>query len=181
MYQFRKHWGHTFCDASLSSSNSSVCGNSSKQLLDTVCRKLLHEQTVQMDSSITPTDIAASIRHLKLSSACGLDGLCPALYQLDSDAFGSILSIVFSYQLAGGTLLPSQKRICVALYKKGDRRDPGNYRPIALLLVDVKILTKSLPFCLQKLLPDLMHAEQKGFVEGRSLHHHVLMLHDLNK
>ncbi|OWZ11565.1 Pol Polyprotein [Phytophthora megakarya] len=45
--------------------------------------------------------------------------------------------------------------------------------------VDVKILSKTLAYRLQRFLPDLIHSDQKGFVKGRSLHHHVRFLHDI--
>ncbi|OWZ16095.1 Pol Polyprotein, partial [Phytophthora megakarya] len=79
-----------------------------------------------------------------------------------------------------GRLLASQRKSCVSLlYKKGDQRDPGNYRPISLMQVDVKILSKTLAHRLQKVHPLLIHPEQKGFIKCRSLHHHLRFVQDL--
>uniref|UniRef100_A0AAV1UA90 Reverse transcriptase domain-containing protein n=1 Tax=Peronospora matthiolae TaxID=2874970 RepID=A0AAV1UA90_9STRA len=65
-------------------------------------------------------------------------------------------------RLHRGTLLPSQRKSAfVLLHKKGSRAAPGNYRPITLVI------------------PDLIHPDQKGFVKGRSIHHHVRFLADL--
>ena len=67
----------------------------------------------------------------------------------------------------------------VLLHKKGSRAVPGNYRPISLVQVDVKVLSKALTFRLHHVISDLIHQDQKGFVKGRSIHHHIRFLSDL--
>jgi hypothetical protein len=53
---------------------------------------------------------------------------------------------------AGGSLPPTMREgDIVLLYKKGDSRDPRNYRPITLLQVDYKILAKILVTRIKKL------------------------------
>ena len=87
---------------------------------------------------------------------------------------------MFEYQLERGILLRSQRHSAITLlYKKGSRGDPGNYRPIALLCVDVKVLSKVLAYRLQRFLPKLIHQDQKAFVRGRSMHHHIRHLTDI--
>ena len=65
------------------------------------------------------------------------------------------------------------------LHKKGPRYDPGNFRPISLICVDVKALSKVLTYRLQLFLPQLIHIDQKAFIKGRSIHHHVRFMADL--
>eukprot|EP00962_Isochrysis_galbana_P002776 scaffold767_cov119-Isochrysis_galbana.AAC.2 len=55
----------------------------------------------------------------------------------------------------------------VLLYKKGDSRDPRNYRPITLLQVDYKILTKILVARMKKIVNNFVSKEQLGFVPKR--------------
>ena len=45
--------------------------------------------------------------------------------------------------------------------------------------VDVEILSKALTYRLQQVISDLIYRDQKGFVKGRSLHHYVRFLADL--
>ncbi|OWZ02418.1 Pol Polyprotein, partial [Phytophthora megakarya] len=95
-----------------------------------------------LDAPITADKLAGIIRHLRRNSAPGLEGLGAALYQLDPKACGSVVAVVFEYQLRRGELLASQRKSSVSLlYKKGDRRYPGKYRPILLMQVDVKLLS----------------------------------------
>jgi hypothetical protein len=67
----------------------------------------------------------------------------------------------------------------VLLFKKGDRADPGNYRPIALMPVEVKVLSRVLTNRLRPFMDCLVHPDQKGFIPGRSIHHQVLLVRDL--
>ncbi|KAJ0388549.1 hypothetical protein P43SY_010570 [Pythium insidiosum] len=77
-------------------------------------------------------------------------------------------------------MLKSQRKSAICLlHKKGSRADPGNYRPIALIGVDVKALSKVLTARLQLFLPKLINATQKAFMKGRSIHHHIRFLADL--
>lgn len=55
------------------------------------------------------------------------------------------------------------------LYKKGDKRLIGNYRPITLLNTDYKIYTKALALKLAKVAPHIVHKNQAGFMPGRSI------------
>jgi hypothetical protein len=55
----------------------------------------------------------------------------------------------------------------VLLYKKGDSRDPHNYRPITLLQVDYKILAKILVARMKRVVNNSVSKEQLGFVPKR--------------
>ncbi|KAH9119410.1 hypothetical protein AeMF1_007872, partial [Aphanomyces euteiches] len=61
----------------------------------------------------------------------------------------------------------------------GDRRNPANYRPIALIPVEVKALSRALAYRLSHVLPSIVQPEQNGFVNGRRIHDHVVFLQDL--
>ncbi|OWY95794.1 Pol Polyprotein [Phytophthora megakarya] len=180
--QFLRHWGNVFSDERYVVAEPPVESAASTKLLDSITQRLPALASERLNAPLTGAGLAATIRHLKRNSAPGLDGLGPALYQLAPDEFGAILAVVFSHQLGRGYLLASQRRSTVTLlYKKGGCREPGNYRPISLMQVDVKILSKTLAHRLQRYLPLLIHPEQKGFVRGRSLHHHVRFLHELQE
>ena len=55
------------------------------------------------------------------------------------------------------------------IYKKKDPKDIRNYRPITLLNVDYKILTKILADRLKNVCEALISSPQKGFVPGRQI------------
>jgi hypothetical protein len=151
-----------------------------RKLLDSIVRFVSEVDRAMIDAPVTAADLANAIRHMKATSSPGMDGLTAGFYQVAPDVFGECLSIVFNDRLSRGELLPSQRKSAVVLlHKKGSRAEPGNYRPIALVQVDVKVLSKALTYRLQHLIADLIHTDQKGFVKGRSIHHHVRFLADL--
>jgi hypothetical protein len=151
-----------------------------RKLLDSIVRFVSEVDREMIDAPVTAADLANAIRHMKATSSPGMDGLTAGFYQVAPDVFGECLSIVFNDRLSRGELLPSQRKSAVVLlHKKGSRAEPGNYRPIALVQVDVKVLSKALTYRLQHLIADLIHTDQKGFVKGRSIHHHVRFLADL--
>uniref|UniRef100_A0AAV1V4S1 Reverse transcriptase domain-containing protein n=1 Tax=Peronospora matthiolae TaxID=2874970 RepID=A0AAV1V4S1_9STRA len=111
-------------------------------LLNTVVRSVSSLDLDILDAPVTATDLAAAIRHMRATSSPGMDGLTAGFYQVAPDVFGDCLSIVFKDRLHRGTLLPFQRKSAVVLlHKKGSRAAPGNYRPIALVQVDVNILS----------------------------------------
>ncbi|OWZ11947.1 Pol Polyprotein [Phytophthora megakarya] len=116
---------------------------------------------------------------MRENSAPGPDGFTANFYQVAPDIFAAILFRVIQHQLERGILLLSKRKsnVCL-LHKKGKRGDPGNFRPISFVQGDVKFLSKALAYRLQQVLPSLIHIDQKGFGQGRSLHHQVRFLSD---
>ncbi|KAF1327222.1 putative Pollike protein, partial [Globisporangium splendens] len=179
--RFLEHWGSEMGDPDSPAGTAPPPDEAKQQtLVDSIIRVLSELDREILNAPVTASDIADSIRHMKASSAPGMDGLTAGFYQVAPDVFGECLSIVFNDQLRRGTLLPSQRKSAVVLlYKKGSRAEPGNYRPITLMPVDVKALSKTLTFRLQSVVCSLIHTDQKAFVKGRSIHHHVRFLADL--
>ncbi|KAE9421883.1 hypothetical protein Angca_005585, partial [Angiostrongylus cantonensis] len=61
----------------------------------------------------------------------------------------------------------------VILPKKGDRRDPRNYRPICVLSVPYKLFTKIIFSRISRTLHEAQSAEQAGFQKGFCCMDHI--------
>ena len=61
------------------------------------------------------------------------------------------------------------------LYKKKDRHDIANYRPIMLLNLDYKIYTKVLAMKLAEVVLDIVHPDQAGFIPGHQISDQTLL------
>lgn len=55
------------------------------------------------------------------------------------------------------------------IYKKNEKTDIANYRPITCLNTDYKLFTKALTNRLAIIITDLIHPSQAGFIPGRSI------------
>ena len=66
------------------------------------------------------------------------------------------------------------------IFKKEDRSDLKFYRPISLLNVDVKIITKTLALRLGRMLPSIISNDQTC-IPGRNIASNLHTLHDLVK
>ena len=59
------------------------------------------------------------------------------------------------------------------IYKKKDKEEISNYRPITLLNTDYKLLTKVLAIQLMSQIPSMVHPNQAGFIPNRSIFDHI--------
>ena len=87
----------------------------------------------------------------------------------------------FNYAFQKGSLSISQKRGIVSLIpqKNKDKTLLENLRPISLLNVDYKILTKSISKRLEKVLPKIINSDQPGYIKGRFIGENVRLIQDV--
>ena len=79
-----------------------------------------------------------------------------------------------------GSLSRSQHRGVITLsFKKGDRLDPKNWRPISLLNVDYKIASRSIAARLLKVIHLVVDKDQSCGVPGRFIFGNVAFLRDV--
>ena len=65
------------------------------------------------------------------------------------------------------------------VFKKGDRTQLKNWRPITLLTTDYKILSKALANRLHEVLPLIIHSDQTASIRGRTINDNARLLHDV--
>jgi len=80
-----------------------------------------------------------------------------------------------------GSLSITQKRGSITLIPEGDVNltNLKNWRPISLLNVDYKLLSKALAKRMKLLLPKLIHTNQTGFISGRYRGQNIRLLSDI--
>ena len=91
--------------------------------------------------------------------------------------------VVFSFFVDFFFLIPkvlSQRRGLITLsFKKGDRLDPKNWRPITLLNVDYKIASRALAGRLRQIIHAVVAPDQSCGVPGRYIGENVSFLRDV--
>ena len=121
-----------------------------------------------LNESLTLTELSNSLDKMKVDKSPGMDGLTVSFCRVFWPVVGKLVLASLQYGFQQGHLSPSQCRGIIRLLPKKDR-DPHfvkNWRPITLLNVDYKLLTKSLASRLALVLPTLLGSDQRGFVKG---------------
>ena len=82
---------------------------------------------------------------------------------------------------ASGSLSISQRRGIISLIpkKNNDKTILENLRPISLLNVDYKTLTKVQATRLEKVLPKIINPDQTGYVKGLYIEENIRLIQDL--
>lgn len=126
-------------------------------------------QATSLISPITIDEVRSAIKRLKNNKAPGPDGLTNEFYKLLSPKLESTLTTIFNSFLKGDTPpLYFNSALLKILHKPGrDPVLPGSYRPISLLNSDYKLYTKIIAERLKVVLPDIIHQDQTGFIQGR--------------
>jgi len=116
-------------------------------------------------------DIIKRLGKLNISKAMGPDGIHPRLLKECNEVLAFPLKLLFEKCMKTGTI-PKRWKIAEVkpLFKKGDKSNPGNYRPVSLTSIVCKIFEGFLRDILTKHLTEnkLLHDSQFGFTAGRS-------------
>ena len=80
-----------------------------------------------------------------------------------------------------GIMSPSQRQAVITLIEKKDqdRCDLKNWRPISLLNVDAKIASKVIAERMKRVLPNLVHNNQTGYIPGRNISENIRSILDI--
>ena len=106
----------------------------------------------------------------------GLDGLPIEFYLAFWGDIGPVLLQLFR-ECVQRKLMPGDCSVGVIslLYKKGDKSNVANYRPLTLITSDTKLLSKLLSKRLDQVIASLVHTDQSGFIRGRYIHNNTAL------
>ena len=149
-------------------------------LLDQLSMSLDEEEQTSCEGLLTAEECRKALNGMDTGKSPGIDGLTTEFYLAFWAVLGNDLVEVLNYGFQHGQLSVSQRRGLLSLiFKKGEKKDLKNWRPISLLCVDYKIGTKALAARLQKVLPTVLHEDQTCGVPGRSIFSNLNLIRDL--
>ena len=129
-------------------------------------------QSELLSQPLTVGELLTSVRDMKNNKCPGADGLNKEFYLEFFDLLGPILCELYKFCCARGKLNHSARIGIISLIPKGCDKNPmllKEWRPLTLLPLEFKILSKTMAMRLQKILPDIIGPGQTGFMKGRNI------------
>ena len=153
--------------------------NAQEEMFAHIDKTITEEQNEVLSANRSKREILEAITSMANGKSPGSDGLPPEFYKtfehLLADDLLEVYGDVFSNEMS-----PTQRLGLIALlYKKGDRTNFKNWRPISLLNTDYKILAKIFSKRLSKVLATIINSDQTCAVPGRTILTNGLLLRDL--
>ena len=133
------------------------------------------------EGQLTLNEIFKALNTMPPNKTPGSDGLTKEFYLAFFDLLGPTLLKCINYAFSKGELSASQRQAVITLIEKKekDKRLIKNWRPISLLNVDAKVISKCLANRVKKVIPSLISSDQTAYVPGRYIGESVRLTSDL--
>ena len=149
-------------------------------LLSNVTSSLPPGMAALCEGHLTPDECLAALQGMARRKAPGLDGFPMEFYLKFWPILGPDLVNVLNSCFDAGCLSLSQRCGIISLsFKKGDRLDAKNWRPISLLNVDYKLAARVIAGRLLKVIHLVIEKDQTCGVPGRFIGENVTLLRDI--
>ena len=132
-----------------------------------------------MTLPFAPEEIERQLKRLPTDSAPGPDGLAYIVWKRTPGAV-EVLTCIFNICISNGFIPAQWKRSnTILIYKKGDKKDPKNYRPISLQSTMYKIFAAVLArrFAIWAISHKKISSTQKGFLPFEGCFEHGFLMH----
>lgn len=155
---------------------------------DMECRKelleglpqLSQEERERLDSELTLEELGAAVNQITFGRAPGIDGFSTDFFKQFWNTLGSDLHAVLAECFRSGSFPVSCQRAVLSLLpKKEDLALVKNWRPVALLCTDYKVLSRALSNRLKHVLGIILHRDQTNCVPDRTIMDNIFLTRDV--
>ena len=141
--------------------------------------QLSPEEKDLLDRELSLEELTEAVGQMTAGRAPGLDGLTADFYKHFWNLVGQDLLSVLTECLERGEMPTSCRRAVLSLLpKKGDLALLANWRPVALLCTDYKILSRVLSNRLKQCLHMIVQVDQTYCIKGRTIMDNLFLIRD---
>ena len=144
-------------------------------------KKLSEDSKLFCEGKMTVAECYNALKELKWNKSPGNDGFTAEFYCTFWPALGDLIVGALNEAFDRGELSNSQKQGVITLIEKEgkDNLHIKNYRPITLLNVDYKILSKVLAKRIKEVLGEIIYVDQVGYIKNRNIGEAVRLIDDM--
>lgn len=134
-----------------------------------------------LHTALTTVEVLEAIRRLARRKAVGLDGIPGEVIKKSDKLANSLVKIFNDIWCTGKYPVGWNKSFIVPIYKKGDKKDSNNYRPITVMNALAKLYSIILTNRITKIVHkyNLIKEEQAGFMQHKNCIQQVSVLHEI--
>ena len=150
-------------------------------LSDCPIPQLSEEQILQCEENFSEKEFYQALISMPNNKSPGNDGLTKEFYETFWEELKTPLISSFECPFIKDELSSSQKQAVIKLIEKLDRdkRFIKNWRPISLLNVDTKIISKVLSGRIKEVLSSLISSNQTAYVDGQIISESGRLISDI--
>ena len=156
--------------------------NECQQYLKDIPAPKLHENDKQScEREITKNECWDALKSMGNNKSPGIDGLTKEFYLAFFAELQDYLLQSINFSFHNGQLSNSQRQATITLIEKKDRdkRLLKNWRPISLINVDAKIISKVLALRIKHIMHTLIHHDQTAYVKNRFIGESIRLIDDI--
>ena len=144
-------------------------------------RKISHDEREALEMDITVEEIKKAISHFPKDKSPGIDGLTAEIYSALNEELVQSLLEAYNYAYNQGQLhITARRGYLMLIPKKGcNLLVLKSWRPLSILSMDYKILSKVLDNRLKSVMDSIIEPYQTGFMSGRYILSNIIKLMEI--
>lgn len=133
-------------------------------------------EVTQLEQEFSEGEIQRVIDSLVPGKSPGPDGFTPRFYKIFKEELIPIIKRTFNVVSTSVPLVPQSLQAYISLIPKPEKDLTlcGNYRPISLTNIDLRLYSKIITNRLTPMVPAYVHLDQVGFIKGREARDNTL-------
>ena len=138
------------------------------------------ENKEMCEGLLTVEECKHAVFAMQKNKTPGSDGISIEFYQVFWSQIKTFLVDALNESYVTGLMSNTQQKgLITLLFKKGDSHDLKNWRPITLLNCDYKIMAAVLAARVQKVIGEIVHGNQTGYIKGRLAASNIRLTKDI--